>query len=323
MMANVDTQLIVTLLGMGAVGGLLFGYRKDGKNGLVWPHRAEAHKWQLGCVADVVYGSAGAIAIFLVAPLDISTDTTKDFLRVLAMALVGGYGGPAMLDRALSATVDRLSRQTEEVSQKQQSLEGELQKRQEQQTADAATLKLVMQQCELRAPETPEADLAEALKTASDGTREIAFQRAVETRSTSWRTEKWLVTRTVPLFKALVDLEPNNHRYRGQYGYALKDQQEPDWHAALEQLQQAIALRDAEGQGQWFHYYELNRALCRIAIDSQGSPTGPSDPELRRQVLADLETASTESNISRISQESWVAAWLSRQGIDPVAIDGS
>jgi len=96
----------------GAFGGLIYTARDSG---LEFPYRDpdKKHVINLGWVADCGYGIAGAYVVFLILPTELTTAGTPSksllssssilvLVKLLAMALVGGYGGRSIVDRALA-----------------------------------------------------------------------------------------------------------------------------------------------------------------------------------------------------------------------------
>jgi tetratricopeptide (TPR) repeat protein len=70
---------------------------------------------------------------------------------------------------------------------------------------------------------------------------------------------------TIPLLRALVKAFPTDSRFRGELGFALKDQGEPEQEEALWELTEALTLCADVGEASWYH---LNRALLLISMQS-------------------------------------------------------
>lgn len=92
-------HVVAAMMASGALGGLLCGYRKKG---LVFPFWVPKQKsLDLGFIADCVFGAAAAIVVFIIVPLDLKDGGNTaahiaHHLKVLAVAFLGGYGGPAL-----------------------------------------------------------------------------------------------------------------------------------------------------------------------------------------------------------------------------------
>lgn len=152
-------------------------------------------------------------------------------------------------------------------------------------------------------------DLVQAIKAASPETRAAIFYRAQYQRWRNWRDKKRIMRRTIPVFQALIasDADQEYHANYGELGYALKDQQPPDWKMAEEYLSDAIRIRgDARQQG--FQAYEANRAICRIMLDPAfgQNPPAPSSGDIRQAILDDLAVA---------NEEPWIRQWLDRDDV--------
>ena len=188
---------------------------------------------------------------------------------------------------------------------------------QDQIRADTEANRLVSLQLDAGAgaPEPPFADLAAAIKAASQPLRDIALQRASEQRSKYWMGKNagdlLKMERTIPVFRALLETDPTHkHVIHGQLGFALKDQTEPDYPGAIEHLSEAISERDANRETGWL-FYEFNRALARIR-SGQGTP---------EEILADLcKAAKIDFIRGIIATDRDSVAWLATQDIDPARI---
>ena len=109
-------------------------------------------------------------------------------------------------------------------------------------------------------------------------------------RANNWAYDKSLMERAIPILQALIAVDPHKHYYFSQLGYALKDRIKPDWRAAKTQLDQAITLLGDSDGGSW-PYYQFNRAICLIKLDTnfaEGKPSAASD---RKAILQDLRVA--------------------------------
>ncbi len=158
----------------------------------------------------------------------------------------------------------------------------------------------------------PETELAEVIRNASSPTKAQIFYLSEKIRTENWREKKPLMARTIPIFRALIacDVEQQYHKNYAKLGYALKDREPPDWSEALTMLDTAIAIRDrGKDRGRW-RLYELNRALCRIALDTAKHLQAASSNELCASVLADLEMLhKRDVELLRIPE---IASWLKR-----------
>lgn len=86
------------------------------------------------------------------------------------------------------------------------------------------------------------------------------------------------MSRTIPIFQALIDTHKETEdainsgepidRYYGELGYALKDQETPDWEQAKYNLEKAIEARRYPTNIKW---YEFNLIRCLIKLESQNN----------------------------------------------------
>lgn len=93
-------------------------------------------------------------------------------------------------------------------------------------------------------------ELREKISKVSATVAECIYYRAKDARHYAWLDKQYgtpkrgIIERTIPVFQALVHTEHGKdcHRFYAQLGYALKDQEQPDWKDAEENLERAITL---------------------------------------------------------------------------------
>jgi hypothetical protein len=177
-----------------------------------------------------------------------------------------------------------------------------------QELSDVTALGLVNRQLdpEPGAPAISQAELDQAIATASAPVKRQCFTLAREQRRDSADKDKTRMERTIPVFAALIaaDADHRFHQTHAQLGYALKDQSNPDPAAAEAELTEAIRIRDKAGDT-GFLLYEFNRALARI------KRYGPNPPSaIRAGIEADLTAAERSPYLRRqIANNEDVAAF--------------
>jgi len=184
-----------------------------------------------------------------------------------------------------------------------------LRKQLRQSSLDAEALELVNRQLEPNNPEVALADLTAALGKASDEIRAYGFYKAEWLRRDSWNANRATMTRTIPIFRALIAADTAQQYYQNwaQLGYVLKDKRPPDWVEALQAFTRAIEIRGpAERAGK--QVYEANRAICRIELDEACKTGRPSDATKAAEITADLKVG---------LMGDWVADWLVK---DPTVV---
>lgn len=100
----------------------------------------------------------------------------------------------------------------------------------------------------------PLEELKEQIKKATPVIAEYIYYRAKEVRHAAWldkqngNQKRGFVERTILIFQALTESEYGNkrHRFYAQFGYALKDQDSPDWQKAKDSLDKAIKFWEEE-----------------------------------------------------------------------------
>jgi len=132
--------------------------------------------------------------------------------------------------------------------------------------------------------------LSNAVTRASELTRHTIFLLAQDVRRNNWADNKSLMERSIPIFEALITVDPHKHYYFGQLGFAYKDRIRPDWEAAKNHFDHAIILLGKNDEESW-PYYQFNRAICLIKLDGNYADGKPTTPAARKAILQDLSVA--------------------------------
>lgn len=234
----------------------MFGIR-DKK--VVIPHMEDENTFHPGILSDSLFGLAGGLVIFLIVPGNFA-DPLKGYelIKFIAVAIVGGYGGRALVEKVLSQQI--------------KDLEADLQKVKGQSERDSNALALLDAYFD-DDPDTravSEKELRKAISKASHSFKLLTFEKARQFRRKALQDKikgkKPNVThKVIPIFEALIACDTENMFYRnhGQLGYALKDKDVPDWDGAKKELTKAIEIRNKH-KIQGFFDYEFNRAVCKI-----------------------------------------------------------
>ena len=241
--------------GAGMFGGFLFGI-KDKK--LILPHWNSKHIIEPGFIGDCLFGLAGGFLVFILLPGNFEFNLSKpeEIIKIVAVAVVGGYGGRALVEKVLAQQFYELESDIEEL--RQQNKQG------------AMAIALVRQHLDedQDTPLVPDQELKEAILQASSSAKVEVFNMARSFRANHYETRPELLVRTIPIFEALIEDDQDNqfHRNHGQLGFVYKDQQpRPQWKLAETELSRAIQIRDEQSAG-GFLMYELNRAICNIKL---------------------------------------------------------
>jgi hypothetical protein len=190
-----------------------------------------------------------------------------DWLELIAISLVGGYAGRALITRAVQTFVTReeVEQAKNEVQQKSEELvedvrtdlEQEVQQRQHDQEA----LKMFLDQADIYTPPPNPADLQNAIKQASPKTHEQiyvesrrAFHAIINLAELGMEAprvqelKRRIAERMIPVMQTLVDIDAIR-RYRGcRYGLALAFSLTGRHREAWSVLQEALEIsRTARG----------------------------------------------------------------------------
>jgi hypothetical protein len=170
--------------------------------------------------------------------------------------------------------------------------------------------------------DTPSQDeLDVTMSRCSSYARQQAFQRAELHRRANWRTNKPVMERAIPIFRALIASDKAHvyHKNYGELGFALKDKTEPDWQGALRELTTAIEIRGEPASIKGRAVYEVVRALCRINLDSNYRLEQPSSPENAAEIVADLAVADTDLHARTLVGKQDIKHWLALNSTSPGA----
>jgi tetratricopeptide (TPR) repeat protein len=154
-------------------------------------------------------------------------------------------------------------------------------------------------------------ELHQAIQTAAEDVRRDALERVRDARKGDDATDE-TKRRAVPVLRALIDADKASveHRSHSELGYILLDLGQLE--ESVEELTKAIDIRDRRGKSGW-KYYEYRRAIARIRI---AKTTGSSTPEAKRQILADLENALSDSKLKdEIKQKQEIKDWLGKNQV--------
>jgi hypothetical protein len=179
---------------------------------------------------------------------------------------------------------------------------------------DAEALSLVERQIAVDAPVPPldAQELERAVAAASPSMRETILWRAADVRKGSWRTDKPRMDRTIPVFRALTKMDPDQYYAHAQLGFALRDASQPRFDEAVNELSRAIDLRGPDPQG--WEAFELNRAGARIGLaEATGRPVSAQE---RERIIADLRVAAMDPKWRGVmdQDEPWLS-WMADNNV--------
>jgi len=304
-----NASIFLIILSSGAFGGLLYTARDSGLELL---HRDPDNQYQikLGWVADCAFGIAGALVVFLVVPTELnnaengssilSTGSVMDIIRLMALALVGGYGGRSLVDKALS----NIAKRADEAMQNAQEAKEKVNKMQE---VDTKALELVNLHLDENEEVSNEQEMKDAIIKASKTARFEIFKEARSTRKEKADNPE-VLKRLVPIFEALIENEAGEeyHRNHAQLAYCLKDKKDKEWKRAYEELKEAIKIRDKNNR-KGFYMYEFNKAICGTHLEDVDN----------QEMINDLKTAAkSEIILEKIINEPKLIKWAEKNKFD-------
>ncbi len=277
-----NTSFLVIIITAGAFGGLLYTVRDSGLKCPYWDEEKK-RVLNIGWIADCAYGIGGAFAVFLILPIEsmiVNGETITSLaalkiwslIKLIALALVGGYGGRSLVDRALANIAKDAKEAKADAQEARKDVEKAKKNMEQAQITDTEALEMVHRHLDEGEEEQNVDKLKEAIKKATWVARFQIFKDAREVREKNWKKNAAFMKRTIPVFEGLIENESGEkyHRNHGQLAYALKDQggddeSKNDYKRALEELNKAILIRD-ELKTEGFLMYEFNRIICQIKL---------------------------------------------------------
>ncbi|HBE70790.1 MAG TPA: hypothetical protein DDW52_21810 [Planctomycetaceae bacterium] len=315
----IASLLIVAIAG--SIGGLLFAIRES----LLEMPRFDSAGLQLGCIADCGFGIAGAFVIFLVIPgmsesipgmsytpalrtvpsavADLpageSGTRTNDWLEVLAVALVGGYAGRALMQKATVSIA-----QVEQVQQDVQSISRQLEEHEAHLQTDQDFARIVRRHLDLEEKGYEQSSIVEAGKHTSYDAKARAFMLAK--RLFAGAPEKYS-DRTRSLLQALVELDASEQHAELRELLARCFGEIGQWDRAAHWIGLAIDIR---GNTQNKRRFEVFRARCAIELCPDFVAGNESNATTRSSVYVDLCAAYPSDPSFKDCHDEKIQTWL-------------
>jgi tetratricopeptide (TPR) repeat protein len=133
------------------------------------------------------------------------------------------------------------------------------------------------------------------LLRANPTQRELAFQNTKRARRAPGADEPAL-RRTIPVFRALTEADPDRYTYRAELGAALADIGE--YQEAITALDKAIEMR---GKSSRFDWFEFHRARARIGlVPGAATPDEQTASALRADLTVAWQKASFRNYVTQI-----------------------
>jgi hypothetical protein len=189
--------------------------------------------------------------------------------------------------------------------------EADLEKRVQELEEKLTVKDLVERQLDPNVQESDSAEIQEAIRTASEAGKREALELVRAARKSEDVTDE-IKRRAIPILRALIEADKADieHRHHSELGYILRDF--GALAESLEELAKAIDIRTRRGKSGW-QSYEYERAKLRVRLDVS---SGPSAPEVKEKIIADIRAAATDSKTRvRIQENKEIGSWLQRNGL--------
>ncbi len=289
----------LVLLFSGILGGVIYTILVDGHVEMPRFVANKGDQFEAGLFGDILLGIAGSVvAYFLLSGTPLFEEGGDNVtIKIAAIGIIGGYGGRAILQFALNRMFSDINVLEED---RQKYLKAAYQQRAEAQEG----LKIIDQLNQHIQSELSNSELAEltvAIRQAPASVRKQVFELAKDFRQTASLSDvaKPRIARTIPIFEALTEVEPDNHRYYAQLAYAYKDSGSPDLLKTIQYLDRAIELRGDQHQAETWKY-ELCRAITRIQQERKNKGTYDFDTAVNDRIIADLLAVARIYNLENI-----------------------
>jgi uncharacterized protein YfkK (UPF0435 family) len=272
----------------GAIGGLLFGIRDKQ---LELPRYVKADAFdangiggylRLGVIADLVFGTAGGIIIFILLPSIPDINDQWGLIKIVSLSMIGGYSGRAVVEKVAS---EQLKKTEEKVS----FLEERIALAEQQEKNSANALQVIYQvinhkrNYEKSELESIFSNVPSDVLVHGFGIAEIARKQIVvrllgseRARESEIQNIKERLPVLIPLVAAIISIEEKSdkqenreyiHFHYASLGYLYKDIANPDWNLALEFIQKAIAAhREVSSEAPTLSIYRFNLFLCHVNL---------------------------------------------------------
>jgi len=300
--AQEDAIALATLVLLGAAGGFLSTmHARPGKSMTV--------------THALLQGAAGATIIVTLAPVDNLIDNifamqAHDFIKLVALALIGGYAGSSLIVRMAGQYLKAIDEKQQALEENQRAFE-----KKQKDLETTANIALNLSEKMLRGLNSDSEEMQsfeEAVQQARSSIRHHIYFRADENRSEHWQNDKVRMARSIPLLSTLVQTEDVKtcHWWCASLAYCLKDKVDPDYAEAVKWLNKAIEVRNAEENVQKCGAYEFNRVICNIKLAAERIDGRVLDEQIKKDLEVLGTTTSRFKDIARHNSD--VQRWLTQ-----------
>ena len=290
-------QRTLILMFSGIMGGVIYTILVDGHVEMPRFIANKGDQFEAGLFGDILLGIAGAIVLdFLTKSMNFGVEEN---IQIAALGIVGGYGGRAILQFALNRMFSDINVLEED---RQKYLKAAYQQKMEAMDG----LKIIDQlnkHIQTGLTNSELAELTAAIRQAAATVRKQVFDLAKDFRRTANLSDvtKPRIERTIPIFEALIDSEPDNHQFYAEAAFAYKDSGSPDLFKAIQYLDKAIETRGDRHQAETWKY-ELSRAITRIQQAYENIRNYNFEAQTNELIIADLLAVAKIYNLPNILQ---------------------
>lgn len=182
----------------------------------------------------------------------------------------------------------------------------------------------------------PPEELKEQIKNVTPVIAEYIYYRAKELRHKAWLDKKnrqpkrGLMERTILIFQALTESEYGNerHRFYAQLGYALKDQDSPDWEKAKDSLDTAIKFWEKENKKASLPpHYCFNWIICVVELSKLAKSNSNNFQQVhsnKKEICERIKAAASCESLREVLEKNQdLQNWLRQEGLENTLADSN
>lgn len=296
---NAEGHSNLVLIFSGILGGVIYSILVDEHIEMPRFIANKGDEFEAGLFGDILLGIAGAIVLEVIRQQLAPNTQEPAPVGIAAVGIIGGYGGRAILQFALQRVFKDIN--VLDVD-RQKYLQTSLQRRLEGMDS-LELIDQINQQVNVGLAPAEIAELASAIKQSAVGSRLRIYTLAKEfRRAAKLAGETARIERIIPIFKALIESDPQQHSYYAELAFAYKDSDSPDLFQVIQYLDKAIALRGNQQRAETWNY-ELSRAITRIQEAYKALGSYDFDPAVHERIITDLLAVAEIYNLENILKE--------------------
>lgn len=279
---------LILILFSGMLGGLLYSIQDEKKIMLPVIRKETNIIIELGIIHDVLFGISGGLLIFLLVPEFPSTGNSWGMIKLISLAIAGGYSGRVLTQKVADKNVEKLAKEVKEASKEINDIKQTDEADQEAHRIFSLILdEEFIESDAIRAAieNVSQMTVINGFELLNERRKRLAYS-LIETESAKGPHSKIELIKKkfeplIPLLEAIIDKEEKIfrecgnrknrlsflHLHYSSLAYLYKDKIHPKWDITLKHISKAIFLYEEAYIDKGSHYiYLFNRLLCYINL---------------------------------------------------------